>query len=334
MKGQPMRRRDVITLLGGTAALPPPLWLPAARAQQAMPTVGLLALASPGTTYIIEALRRGLAETGYVEGRNVAIESRYADGHYEQLPALAAELLRRRVAVIAACGSSAPGLAAKAATATVPIVFQTGSDPVADGLVASMNRPGGNITGVSRMSVETDPKRLEFLHEAVPNATVIALLVNPDSARAELQIQQVERAARSLGLRLEIVHVRTARELDGAFATMVRQGAGALLVVTDPTMINWFEQIAALSLRHGIPVMSGNRAIAVAGGLMSYDASLTDSYRQAGVYVGRVLKGEKPADLPIMQPTRFELVLNLKTAKALGLDLPLKLQAFAEEVIE
>jgi ABC-type uncharacterized transport system substrate-binding protein len=327
-------RRDAVALVGGAAGLSPTLWPLAARAQQAMPTVGLLSLASPNTTYIVEALRRGLAEAGYVEGRNVAIESRYADGHYEQLPALAAELLRRRVAVIAAWGTSAPGLAAKAATSTIPIVFQTGSDPVADGLVASLNRPGGNITGVSRMSVETDPKRLEFLHEAVPKATVIAMLLNPDSQRAEPQIQQVERAGRSLGVRLEIVRVRAESELDGAFAAMVRQGIGALLVGTDASMNSWVDQFAALTLRHAIPTMFSNRIFVVAGGLMSYDASQSDSYRQAGVYVGRVLKGEKPADLPVLQPTRFELVLNLKTAKALGLDIPLKLQAFAEEVIE
>jgi putative tryptophan/tyrosine transport system substrate-binding protein len=326
-----MRRREFITLLGGAAVA----WPIAARAQQAaVPTVGFLTPSAPGSSDAPEAFRRGLAEAGYVEGRNVAIEYRYVDGHYEQLPALAAELVRRRVTVIAAFGTSAPGLAAKAATSTIPIVFQTGSDPVADGLVASMNRPGGNVTGVSRMSVETDPKRLEFLHEAVPKATVIAMLVNPDSPRAEFQIQQVERAARSLGLRLEIVRARAASDLDGAFATMVRQGAGAALVGTDPSMNNWYEQIAALSLRHGIPTMSGNRAHVVAGGLMSYDSSLSDSNRQGGVYVGRILKGEKPADLPVMQPTRFEFVLNLKTAKALGLDIPLKLQAFAEEVIE
>ena len=264
----------------------------------------------------------------------MAIEYRYADGHYEQLPALAADLVRRRVTVIAACGSSAPGLAAKAATSTIPIVFQTGADPVADGLVASMNRPGGNVTGVSRMSVETDPKRLEFLHEAVPKATVIAFLVNSDSPRADFQVQQIQGSARWLGVRLEIVRARAEGELDGAFATMVGQGAGALLVSSDPSMTNWAEQIAVLSLRHAIPAMFSSRAYVVAGGLMSYDSSLTDSYRQVGDYVGRILKGEKPADLPVLQPTRFEFVLNLKTAKALGLDIPLKLQAFAEEVIE
>jgi putative ABC transport system substrate-binding protein len=329
-----LKRREVLTLLGGAAAMSPALWPLAAHPQQAMPTVGFLSPGPPGNKDSIEALRRGLAEAGYVVGRNMAFEYRYADGHYEQLPALAADLVRRRVTVIAAFGTSAPGLAAKAATSTIPIVFQTGSDPVADGLVVSMNRPGGNVTGVSRMSVETDPKRLEFLHEAVPKATVIAFLVNPDSPRADLQVQQVQGSARSLGLRLEIVRVRAASELDGAFATLVGQGAGALLVATDPSMNNWAEQIAVLSLRHGIPAMAGNRANVVAGGLMSYDSSLTDSNRQGGVYVGRILKGEKPADLPIMQPTRFELVLNLKTAKTLGLDIPLKLQAFAEEVIE
>jgi putative ABC transport system substrate-binding protein len=221
-----------------------------------------------------------------VKGRNLSIEYRYADGHYEQLTALATELVRLRPAVIAACASSAPGLAAKAATSTIPIVFQTGADPVADGLVATMNRPGGNVTGVSRMSVETDAKRLQVLHEAVPNATVIAVLVNPDSPRADFQVQQVQSSARSLWLRLEIVKARITDELNGALATMVRQGAGALLVNIDPSFSG--RQIAALALRHAIPTMFSNRIYATVGGLLSYDSSLTDSYHQVGVYVGRI----------------------------------------------
>jgi putative ABC transport system substrate-binding protein len=324
-----MIRRDFIVGVGSAAA-----WSLGARAQQTMPTVGFLTPSSPVTTYTTEAFRSGLAKAGYIEGRNVAIEYRYADGHYEKLPALAADLVRLRVAVIAACASSAPGLAAKAATSTIPIVFQTGADPVEDGLVTSMNRPGGNVTGVSRMSVETDAKRLEFLHEAVPKAAVITVLVNPDSPRADFQVQQIQGSARTLGVRIEIVKVRAKGELDVAFATMSRQGIGALLVGTDPSMTSWAEQIAALTLRHTIPGMFSNRAYAVAGGLMSFDSSLTDSYHQVGVYVGRILKGEKPADLPVLQPTRFEFILNLKTAKALGLDIPLKLQTFADEVIE
>jgi putative tryptophan/tyrosine transport system substrate-binding protein len=324
-----MRRREFIAGLGSAAA-----WPVAARAQQAIPTIGFLTAASPATIYVTEAFQRGLAEAGYVEGRNVAIEYRYADGHYEQLPALAADLVRLRVAVIAACASSAPGLAAKAATSTIPIVFQTGADPVADGLVASMNRPGGNVTGVSRMSVETDAKRLQFLHEAVPKAAVIAVLVNADSPRADLQVRQVQGAARSLGVRLQIVKARAKGELDGAFAIMVRQGVGALLVGTDPSMTLSAEQITALALRHAIPAMFSSRVYAVAGGLMSYDSSLADSYRQVGVYVGRILKGEKPADLPVLQPTRFEMIINLKTAKALGLTVPETLLATANEVIQ
>jgi putative tryptophan/tyrosine transport system substrate-binding protein len=326
-----MRRRDFITLLGAAAA-----WPPMARAQQPpMPVIGFLHIGSPGPfASHVTAFRRGLNETGFSEGRNVAIEYRWAEGQYDRLPALAADLVRSQVTVIAACATSAPGLAAKAATSTIPIVFQTGSDPVQDGLVASMNRPGRNVTGVSRLAVTIEPKRLELLHELSPKATVIGLLVNPTNPRSELVVQQIEEAARALGLRLHILKASTEGELDGAFASLVQLAVGALLVAQEPSYLRWRDHIVALAARHAIPATYGDREYPAAGGLMSYDASLADSFRQVGVYVGRVLKGEKPADLPVMQPTKFELVLNLKTAKALGLTVPDKLLALADGVIE
>jgi len=323
-----MKRRDFI--FGGAAAA----WPLAARAQQgAMPVVGYLDATQPPHAGIAPLLR-GLSETGYVEGRNVAIVYRWADGKYDQLPALAADLVRYQVNVIAACVTSAPGLAAKAATSTIPIVFQTGGDPVEDGLVTSMNRPGRNVTGVSRLAVTLAPKRLELLRELSPQATVIGLLVNPTNPRSELVVQQIEEAARALGLRLHVLKVTTEGELDSAFASLVQLGVGALLVAQEPSYFRWREQIIALAARHAIPATYGQREYAAAGGLMSYDASVADSFRQVGVYVGRILKGEKPADLPVMQPTKFELVLNLKTAKALGLQVPDRLLARADEVIE
>jgi putative ABC transport system substrate-binding protein len=238
------------------------------------------------------------------------------------------------VAVIAACGSSAPGLAAKAATSTISIVFQTGGDPVDDGLVASMSRPGGNVTGVSRLSVALDPKRLELLHEAVPQATVIACLINPTSPRAEVQIQQLQLSARSLGLKLEVVNANAERDLESAFAAMMKVGAAALVVAAEPTYTAFVEQIALRAVRHAIPTMFSNRISVAAGGLMSYDSSIADSFRQAGVYVGRILKGEKPADLPVLQPTKFELVINLKIAKEIGLTIPEAFLLRADELIE
>ena len=283
---------------------------------------------------MVDGLRRGLAETGYVEGRNVTIEYRWAEGHYDRLPELAAELVRRRVDVIFASGSSAPGLAAKAATSTIPIVFQTGGDPVADGLVPSMNRPGTNVTGVSRVTVLLDSKRLELLHEAVPKASTFALLVNRDSPRTDLVIERVQKAARSLGLAVVIVKVGAEAELDEAFAAIARERAGALLVSTDPAMDRWREKTVALTVQHMLPTMLSNREYILQGGLMSYDSSIVDSFRQAGSYVGRILKGEKPAELPVLEPTKFDFVLNLKTAKAIGLEIPLKMHAFADEVIE
>jgi putative ABC transport system substrate-binding protein len=327
-----MRRRKFLALVVGTVAT----WSLAVRAQQtSMPVIGFFSPCSAGTCpYMVDGLRRGLAETGYVEGRNVTIEYRWAEGHYDRLPELAAELVRRRVDVIFASGSSAPGLAAKAATSTIPIVFQTGGDPVADGLVPSMYRPGINITGVSRMTVLLDPKRLELLHEAVPKVNTFALLVNRDSPRTDFVIEQVQKAARSLGLGLVIVKVGAEPELDEAFAAIARERAGALLVDSDPAMDRWRRKTLALTMQHALPTMFSNREYAVQGGLMSYDSSIVDSFRQGGVYVGRILKGEKPADMPVMQPTKFNLSINLKTAKALGLTVPDKLLALADEVIE
>jgi putative ABC transport system substrate-binding protein len=282
----------------------------------------------------IAAFRRGIAETGLVEGQTVAIEFRSAQNQNTLLPALAAEFVRMRVDVIAATGSSAPGLAAKAATSTIPIVFQTGGDPVQDGLVPRLNRPGGNVTGVSRLSVSLAPKRLELLHELVPNATLIAFLVNPANPTAATQLREIEEPAHSLGLRVLALRARTESELDLAFGTMMQQKAGALLVANDPSFNSWRGHLAILAARHAVPAFFTSRELVEAGGLMSYAASLPDSYRQVGVYAGRIIKGEKPADLPVLLPTKFELVINLKTAKVLGIDFPSKLLALADEVIE
>jgi putative ABC transport system substrate-binding protein len=322
-------RRNFLTLLGGTAAA----WPLAARAQQAaLPVVGYLDASSPAEGIV--ALRRGLSEIGYVEGRNLAIEYRLADGQYDRLPSLAAELVRYQVSVIAPCTTSAPGLAAKAATSEIPIVFQTGGDPVRDGLVTSMNRPGGNITGVSRLSVTLAPKRLELLRELSPKASVIGLLVNPTNPRSELVVQQMEEPSLALGLKIHVLKASTEGELDSVFASSVQLRIGALLIAQEPSYLRWREQITALAARYAIPAAYGQHEYAAAGGLMSYDASVSDSFRQVGVYIGRILKGEKPADLPVMQPTKFEFVINLKTAKALGLAVPDKLLALADEVIE
>jgi putative tryptophan/tyrosine transport system substrate-binding protein len=326
-----MRRREFIALIGSAAA-----WQHAAHAQQvALPVVGFL---SPGSVENdrgqVGGFRRGLAEAGYIEGRNVKIEYRWAEARYDRLPELASDLVRHGVNVIAACGSSAPGLAAKEATSTIPIVFQTGADPVADRLVASMNQPGGNVTGVSRMTLELEPKRVELLHDTVPKVDVFALLLNRGSPRADAVVDQVQKAAQSLGLRIVVAKVGADNELESAFATIARVSAGALLISNDPVLLRWMEKIVALATRGALPAMSNDREYAAAGGLMSYDSSLIDSFRQVGVYVGRILKGEKPANLPVLQPTKFELVINLKTAKVLGLTIPQPLLVAADEVIE
>ena len=324
-------RRELLVALGAAAVCPLAAW----GQQRKIPVIGFLSSSSAsGYASYFAGFSKGLNESGYIEGRNVAIEYRWADGKYDRLPALAADLVRSQVAVIAASGTSAPGLAAKAATSTIPIVFQTGGDPVQDGLVTAMNRPGGNVTGASRLAVTLAPKRLELLRELSPKATVIGLLVNPTNPRSGLVVQQVEEAARALGLRLHVLKASTEGELDSVFASLVQLGIGALLVAQEPSYSRWREQIIALAARHAIPATYGQREYAAAGGLMSYDASVADSFRQVGVYVGHILKGEKPADLPVMQPTKFELVLNLKTAKALGLTIPDKLLALADEVIE
>jgi ABC-type uncharacterized transport system substrate-binding protein len=325
-------RRKFLATLGGTAVA----WPLAARAQQpGKPVVGFLhSVSDQAIPSSALGFRRGLAETGYVEGRNVEVEYRWAEGRYERLPSLAADLVRRHVAVIAAGGTAAPALAAKAATSTIPIVFQTGSDPVKDGLVASLNRPGGNVTGVSRMSFMLAPKRLELLHELVPKATAIAFLVNPANPVAASQIQEIREPARSLGLRVHVLEASSERQIEIAFETLTQQRAGALLIANDTFLSGQRELFIALAARHAVPVTYPGREAVAAGGLMSYDASAEDSFRQVGTYVGRILKGERPADLPVLQPTKFELAINVKTAKTLGLDVPPMLIARADEVIE
>jgi putative ABC transport system substrate-binding protein len=331
MQFDQLKRRQFITLLSGTAA-----WPLMARAQQpALPVIGFLSSASPQPyAHVVAAFRQGLKEVGHVEGRSIAIEYRWAEGQYERLPLLAAELVRRQVAVIATTSTPA-AFAAKAATTTIPIVFQIGFDPVALGLVASLNRPGGNLTGVTNLTVEVGVKQLELLHELVPTATTIALLVNPRSpALAEVLSRDAQLAAGKLGLQLHILHASSERDFDTIFATMAQLRVGALMIGADAIYINRSEQLAALAVRHAIPAAFHFRQFVVAGGLMSYGGSFIDAHRVAGVYVGRVLKGEKPADLPIEQPTKFELMINLKTAKALGLEVPPTLLARADEVIE
>jgi putative tryptophan/tyrosine transport system substrate-binding protein len=329
-KGDQMIRREFIALAGGAAVA----WPLALRAQQkSMPMIGFLGSASPGRTApLLAAFHQGLGETGYVEGQNLAFEYRWAEGRYDRLPALAADLVVRKVDLIAADGIPA-ALAAKAATSTIPIVFSVG-DPVDLGLVASLARPGGNLTGVSTMAPELSSKRLELLSELVPQVGVIALLVNPTNSNTERIIGDMQEAARAKGVQLHILNAGTESEIDAAFATLVQLHAGALVVGGDPFFGNWREQLVTLAARHGVPAIYQWREFTEAGGLISYGASFTAAFRQVGIYAGRILKGAKPDDLPVQQPTTFELIVNLKTAKELGLTVPPSILARADEVIE
>jgi putative tryptophan/tyrosine transport system substrate-binding protein len=326
-----MKRREFITLLGGAAA-----WPLAARAQQpAVPVIGFLSSASPDSyTTRLRAFRQGLKEAGYVEGQNLEIEYRWTEGQYNRLPELAAELVHRQVAVIVAGGGTPSAVAAKAATTTIPIVFAVAVDPIKTGLVASLSRPGGNLTGVTNLNVEVGQKRLELLHELLPTATIIAVLVNPTSPTTEPFLRALQPAARALGLQLHVLNASTDRDFDTVFATLGRLRAGALVISPDLFFNTRVELLAALSLRHAVPAIHQYRPFVAAGGLMSYASDETEYYRLVGIYAGKILKGDKPADLPVVQSTKVELIINLKTARALGLTVPLPLLGRADEVIE
>jgi putative ABC transport system substrate-binding protein len=325
------RRREFITLLGGAAA-----WPLAVRAQQpAMPVIGFLSGASPGPfAHLAAAFRAGLQETGYIDGQNIAIEYRWAEGRYDRLPSLAADLVNRQVAVIAATGGSAVARAAMAATSTIPIVFSSGADPVKVGLVASLSRPSGNATGVYLLIGELDPKKLGLLRELVPQDTLVGALLNPNIEDFQVRLAGVGEAGRTVGQQIHIVYASTQRELDSAFAELSQLRAGALVVAADPFFNSRRNQLVALAARYAIPAIYEGREYALAGGLMSYGTSLTEGYHQVGAYTARILKGAKPADLPVFQLTKFQFVINLKTAKALGVNISDNLLSLADEVIE
>jgi putative ABC transport system substrate-binding protein len=327
-----MKRREFIKLIGGGAVVRPL----AARAQQsAMPVIGFLGAPAlePYARYAA-AIRQGLSETGYVEGQNIIIEYRWAEGQYDRLPALAAELVSRHVSVIVTIGGAPATLAARAATPTIPIVFNMTADPLKLGLVASLNRPGGNVTGIAMLGVELEAKRLELLHEVVPTSPLIGVLVNSSNPQAHVQLEDVDKAARAISQRLLILNASTEEELDTAFKTFAQERVGALLICQDAFFTSQPALFATLTARHAMPAISPWRAHVEAGSLMSYGASLLDAYRQTGVYAGKVLKGERPAELPVVQAVKFEFLINLKTAKTLGLTVPLHLQRIADEVIE
>jgi ABC-type uncharacterized transport system substrate-binding protein len=325
-----VKRREFFTLLGGAAAA----WPLAARAQQAgMPVVGFMHATAAPDSDVVAAVKQGLRETGYVDGVNINVQTRSAEGRYDRLPAIAAEFVQHQVAVIVA-GTPVAALAAKQATTSIPIVFAVGSDPVRDGLVASLSRPGGNVTGATFFSNLLTGKRLGLLHELVPNARTFRGLVNLKNANAQFQINEAEQAARSLGLPISFVNAASETDIDKAFNEFTGQRADALLVLSDSFLNAEARRIAELALRHALPTCFAYREPAVAGGLMGYGASRIDATRQSGVYAGRILKGEKPADLPVQQPTKFEFVINMKTAKALGLTIPYSMQLLADEVIE
>jgi putative ABC transport system substrate-binding protein len=326
-----MRRREFITLLGGAGVT----WPIAARAQQPIPVVGFLSSAFPGRDAgRLHGFRTGLADAGYIEGRNVAIEYRWAEDEVDRLTALADDLARRQIAVIATSGHVLGALAAKAATKTIPIVFLTGSDPVVVGLVASLSQPGGNLTGLTTLSVELEPKRVELLHEVVPRATTIGALVNPNNPNAGIQSREIQAAARSLGLKVYILTASTEDDLNSVFGRLDQLQAGGLVIASDGIFISHSERLAALAVRQGVPSIFQFRPFAAAGGLMSYGGSLFEMYRQTGIYAARILKGEKPSDLPVQQVTKVELIINVKTARALNLVIPPTLLARADEVIE
>jgi len=327
-----VNRRHLIKLLGGAAVASSD----AARAQQpAMPTIGYLSTRAPDEAkYVTDAFRQGLNDSGYVEGRNLAIEFRWAEFQYDRLPALASDLVRQQVAVIAAVGGAHSGLAAKAVTSIIPIVFVSAGDPVTFGLVTSLSRPEGNVTGISMTTVALAQKRLELLGEFVPAPSTIAMLVNPTSPYVKTETDEISAAARALGRRLLILNAETAQEIDAAFATLVQRQAGALLVSADPYFDSQRVRIVALAARYSVATIYQWREFTAIGGLISYGSSIIDSYREGGAYVGRIIKGAKPASLPVLQPTQFDLVINLKTARALGLTVPTALIALADEVIE